>query len=247
LWVGVFAQVNPLVVHPSHLLPVLLCVCSLLAGPETSLKLVWSDEFNEKEIDKKKWNIGNADGVKIVDGQLSLEITPGSKPMFWRGSNVDTRGKYSSKAGFIEASIMFVQTGGHGCGFGIRNEDDKPPAAGMSFSNGGGSTVGHGLYMRNEERGRTLSPKENPIPKDDTYSKKFHRFGFQWGPADYRWYVDGRLYNTIRISPHVLATPKPMYIGLSHNGLPEAGLLKNFKDPKLGPEPMRVDWVKVYQ
>jgi hypothetical protein len=38
-----------------------------------------------------------------------------------------------------------------------------------------------------------------------------------------------------------------MYIGLSHNGLPEAGLLRNFKDPKLGPEPMRVDWVKVYQ
>ena len=247
MWVGVFAQVNPLAVHPSRLLPVLLCACSLLAGPETSLKLVWSDEFNEKEIDKKKWNIGNADGVKIVDGQLSLEITPGSKPMFWRGSNVDTRGKYSSKAGFIEASIMFVQTGGHGCGFGIRNEDDKPPAAGMGFSNGGGSTVGLGLYMRNEERGRTLSPKENPIPKDDTYSKKFHRFGFQWGPADYRWYVDGRLYNTIRISPHVLATPKPMYIGLSHKGLPEAGLLKNFKDPQMGPEPMRVDWVKVYQ
>jgi beta-glucanase (GH16 family) len=247
LWVGVFAQVNPLAVHPSRLLPVLLCACSLLAGPETSLKLVWSDEFNEKEIDKKKWNIGNADGVKIVDGQLSLEITPGSKPMFWRGSNVSTRGKYSSKAGYIEASIMFLQTGGHGCGFSIGNEDDKPPAAGMGFSNGGGSTVGLGLYMRNEERGRSLSPKENPIPKDDTYSKKFHRFGFQWGPADYRWYVDGRLYNTIRISPHVLATPKPMYISFYHDRLPEAGLLKNFKDPKLGPEPMRVDWVKVYQ
>ncbi|MFY8229437.1 MAG: glycoside hydrolase family 16 protein [Opitutales bacterium] len=230
-----------------RLFPLLLCLSALVAGPETSLKLVWSDEFNDKELDKKKWNIGNASGVRLVDGQLSLEITPGSKPMFWRGSNVDTRGKYSSKDGFIEASILFVQTGGHGCGFGIRNQDDKPPSAGMSFSNGGGSTVGLGLYMRNEERGRTLNPKENPIPKDDTYSKKFHRFGFQWGPAGYRWYVDGRLYNTILISPHVLATPKPMYIGLSHNGLPEAGLLKNFKDPKMGPEPMRVDWVKVYQ
>ena len=53
--------------HPSRLLPVFFCVCSLLAGPETSLKLVWSDEFNEKEIDKKKWNFG--DGVRIVDGQ----------------------------------------------------------------------------------------------------------------------------------------------------------------------------------
>ena len=44
-----------------------------------------------------------------------------------------------------------------------------------------------------------------------------------------------------------VATPKPMFISFSHNGLPEAGLLKSFKDPKMGPEPMRVDWVKVYQ
>ena len=59
--------------------------------------------------------------------------------------------------------------------------------------------------------------------------------------------MDGRLAYTIRISDKIPATPKPMYIGLSHNGLPEAGLLKSFKDPKIGPEPMRVDWVKVYQ
>ena len=162
---------NPLAVHPLRLLPVLLCACSLLAGPETSLKLVWSDEFNEKEIDKKKWNINNADGVKIVDGQLSLEITPGSKPMFWRGSSINSRGKYSSKAGYIEASILFLQTGGHGCGFGIGNEDGKAPSAGMGFSNGGGDSVGVGLWIVNEERGRNLSPKENPVPRDPTYSR----------------------------------------------------------------------------
>ncbi len=238
---------NPLAVHPLRLLPVLLCACSLLAGPETSLKLVWSDEFNEKEIDKKKWGINNPDGVKIVDGQLSLEITPGSKPMFWRGSSINSRGKYSSKYGFIEASIMFVQTGGHGCSFSIGNEDNRHPAAGMGFNNGGGDLVAVGLWIVNEERGRYLSPKENPVPRDPTYSKKFHRFGFQWGPNDYRWYVDGRLAYTIRISDKIPPTPKPMYIGFDHSRLPEAGFLKNFKDPQMGPEPMRVDWVKVYQ
>jgi beta-glucanase (GH16 family) len=229
----------------SRLLSLFLFAASLCAGPETSLKLVWSDEFNDKEIDKKKWNFG--DGVRIVDGQLSLEILPGDKPMFWRGSSINSRGKYSSKAGYIEASIMFVQTGGHGCGFGIGNEDERPPSAGMGFSNGGGNSVGLGLYVRNEDRGRGLNPKDNPIPRDDSYSKKFHRFGFQWGPNDYRWYVDGRLAYTIRISPNIPATPKPMFISFSHNGLPEAGFLKSFKDPKMGPEPMRVDWVKVYQ
>jgi beta-glucanase (GH16 family) len=140
-----------------------------------------------------------------------------------------------------------VQTGGHGCGFGIGNEDGRAPSAGMGYSNGGGDSVGLGLWVVNEERGRNLSPKDNPMPRDPSYSKKFHRFGFQWGPADYRWYVDGRLAYTIRISDKIPATPKPMYISFDHNRLPEAGLLKNFKDPNMGPEPMRVDWVKVYQ
>ena len=208
------------------------------------MKLVWSDDFNGKEVDAKKWNA--TEGAKVVDGQLSLEILPGSKPMFWRGSSINTRGKFSSKYGYIEASIMFVQTGGHGCGFSIGNEDNRNPAAGMGYSNGGGDSVGLSLWIVNEERGRTLSPKDNPIPKDNTYSKKFHRFGFQWSASDYRWYVDGRLFQTMR-TPTVPATPKPMFISFNHDRLPEAGLLKNFKDPSMGPEPMRIDWVKVYQ
>jgi beta-glucanase (GH16 family) len=231
-------------VRLSRLLPVLVFACTLLAGPETSLKLVWSDEFNDKEVDTKKWNF--SDGVRIVDGQLSLEILPGAKPMFWRGSNIHSRGKYSSKYGYIEASIMFVQTGGHGCGFSIGNEDNRAPAASMGFSNGGGDSVGLGLSIVNEERGRGLSPKENPMPRQ-AYSKKFYRFGFQWTPNDYRWYLDGRLAYTIRISPTIPTTPKPMFIQFSHNGLPEAGFLKSFPEPTRGPEPMRVDWVKVYQ
>ena len=233
-------------VYPSRLLALFICFATLWAGPETSLKLVWSDEFNDKEIDKKKWNIGNPDGVRIVDGQLSLEITPGSKVMFWRGSNVSTRGKYNSKAGYVEASVMFVKTGSHGCGFSVGNADEAFPAAGMGFSNGGGNAVSLGLWVTTPERKRSLNPKENPIPKDDTYSSKFHRFGFQWNDAEYKWYVDGRLAFTMR-TPTVPSTPKPMFISFYHDRLPEAGLLKAYKDPKMGPEPMRVDWVRVYQ
>jgi beta-glucanase (GH16 family) len=207
------------------------------------MKLVWSEDFNGPELDKKRWNISSPAGVKVVDGQLSLEITPGSKSMFWRGSKLDTKGKYAVTHAYVEASIQFVQTGGHGCGFSIGNADNKPPAAGMGYENGGGDSVGLALSIVNEERGRSLKPKDNPIPKDDTYSKKFHKFAFWWTPSDYRWYVDGRLVLTMRQPP----TPKPMYISFDHSRLPEAGLLKKFPDPSKGPEPMRVDWVKVYQ
>lgn len=231
---------------PVRLLPLIFCVSALLAGPEANLKLVWSDEFNDKELDTKKWNVGNADGVRLVDGQLSLEITPGSKPMFWRGSSVNTLGKYSVKNAFVEASILFLQTGGHGCGFGVGADDGRFPAAGMGYGNGGGDSVGLSLWIVNEERGRTLSPKENPIPRDPTYSKKFHKFAFWWTPSDYRWYVDGRLVYTLR-PPMAPPTLKTMHLSFDHSRLPEAGLLKSFKDPKMGPEPMRIDWIKVYQ
>ena len=39
---------------------------------------------------------------------------------------------------------------------------------------------------------------------------------------------------------------EPMYIEFYQN-LPEGGLLKDFMNPKLGPEPMQIDWVKVFK
>ncbi|MEI7651356.1 MAG: glycoside hydrolase family 16 protein [Verrucomicrobiota bacterium] len=231
---------------PRSILIFCLGVClqaALVAAPESSMKLVWEDNFDGKALDETKWTASSKTGVKLVDGQLSLEITPGDKPMFWRGSSVNTNGKFKTAAyGYIEASILFVQTRGHGAGFSIGNEDKRNPSASMGFSNAGGDAVTLSLGIVNEERGRSLTPKENPIPKGD-YSKKFHKFGFAWTATDYRWYVDGRLVQKMT-QP---GTTKPMVIGLSHNGLPEAGFLKTFNDPTKGPEPMRVDWVKVYQ
>jgi beta-glucanase (GH16 family) len=206
------------------------------------MKLVWEDNFDGKEIDAKKWNVNNKDGVRIIDGKLSLEITPGDKPMFWRGSSVNTNGKFRTSAyGYVEASILFTQTAGHSGGFSIGNEDMSKPAASMGFG-GAGDNATLSLYIVNEERGRTLSPKDNPIPKDG-YSRKFHKFGFAWTANDYRWYVDGRLVQKMT-QP---GTPKPMAISLGHGGLGEAGFVKSFPDPTRGPEPIRVDWVKVYQ
>ncbi len=204
------------------------------------MKLVWEDNFDGKELDAKKW--GSNGVVKMVEGKLSLEATPGDRPMFWRGSSVSTNGKFKTAGfGYVEASILFTQTGGHSGGFSIGNEDMTKPAARMSFW-GANDGVGLSLYLVNEERGRSLSPKDNPVPKD-AYSKKFHKFGFAWTENDYRWYVDGRLVQKMT-QP---GTPKPMAIGFGHSIGGEAGFTKSFPDPKKGPEPMRVDWVKVYQ
>lgn len=231
-------------VNALRLLLLLACTLAwslcLQASPEGTMKLVWEDNFDGKELDPKKWNTNGV--VKVVDGQLSLEATPGDRPMFWRGSGVNTNGKFKTAGfGYVEASILFTKSRDHGGGFSIGNEDMGKPAARMNFG-GSGDGAGLGLYIVNDERGRSLSPNENPVPKD-SYSKKFHKFGFAWTATDYRWYVDGRLVQKMVQPP----TTKPMAISFGHSVGGEAGFTKNFPDPTKGPEPVRVDWVKVYQ
>jgi len=72
--------------------------------------------------------------------------------------------------------------------------------------------------------------------------KKFLTYGLQWNATSYIWYVEGR-------QVHKLSRPipkEPMGIEF-HQSLPEGGLLKDFMNPKLGPEPMQIDWVKVFK
>jgi beta-glucanase (GH16 family) len=72
--------------------------------------------------------------------------------------------------------------------------------------------------------------------------KKFLTYGLQWTDKDYRWYVEGRLvHKMVRPIPSA-----PMFIEFNQ-WLPEGGYLKDFMNPKLGPEPLQVDWVKVFK
>ena len=59
---------------------------------------------------------------------------------------------------------------------------------------------------------------------------------------DHAYYVEGR-------QVHKLARPipsAPMYLEFVQS-LPEGGLLKDFMNPKAGPEPLQIDWVKVFK
>ena len=71
----------------------LLAALTLGAAPNAGLKPVWEDDFNAKELDTKKWNVGGS--AHIVDGKLYLEVTPKDKPGFWNGSSVNSSGKFS--------------------------------------------------------------------------------------------------------------------------------------------------------
>ncbi|MCE2685005.1 MAG: glycoside hydrolase family 16 protein [Verrucomicrobiota bacterium] len=221
----------------------LVLALSLGAAPNTGLKPVWEDNFDAKELDKAKWNVGGQ--ARIVDGKLQVEVTPKDKPGFWNGSHAHTSKKFTYGQGYFEASIRAVQSKNRGWTvFGIRNENmTKAPAASLYFVFNGADRIEPVLNLFDEEGAQRLAPKERVIAMDGGKSyKKFLTYGLQWTATSFIWYVEGR-------QVHKLSRPipkEPMYVEF-HQSLPEGGLLKDFMNPKLGPEPMQVDWVKVFK
>ena len=221
----------------------LVLALSLGAAPNTGLKPVWEDNFDAKELDKAKWNVGGQ--VRIVDGKLQVEVTPKDKPGFWNGSHAHTSKKFTYGQGYFEASIRAVQSKNRGWTvFGIRNENmTKAPAASMHFVFNGADRIEPVLNLFDEDGAQRLAPKERVIAMDGGKSyKKFLTYGLQWNATSYIWYVEGR-------QVHKLSRPipkEPMYLEF-YQHLPEGGLLKDFMNPKLGPEPMQIDWVKVFK
>ncbi len=221
----------------------LLAALTLGAAPNNGLKPVWEDDFNAKELDPKKWSTGGQ--ARIVDGKLQIEITPKDKPGFWNGSWANTSNKFTHPQGYFEASIRAVQSKNRGSvNFSIRNQDmSKSPSASFSFVFSGADRIEPYLHLVEETGAQRLVPTERVIAMDGGKSyKKFLTYGLQWTATSYIWYVDGR-------QVHKLSRPipkEPMFIEFTH-WLPEGGLLKDFMNPKLAPEPMQVDWVKVFK
>ena len=222
----------------------LVAALSLGAAPNAGLKPVWEDNFDAKDYDlKKNWNISGQ--ARVVDGKLRIETTPKDKAGFWNGSNAHTSKKFTHGQGYFEASICAVQSKNRGWTvFGIRNENmTKAPAASMYFVFNGADRIEPVLHLFDEEGAQRLAPKERVIAMDGGKSyKKFLTYGLQWTATSFIWYVEGR-------QVHKLSRPipkEPMYVEF-HQSLPEGGLLKDFMNPKLGPEPMQVDWVKVFK
>ena len=221
-----------------------LCIAlSLGAAPNSGLKPVWEDNFDAKEIDGKKWNTSGP--VRIVDGKLQLEIAPRDKPGFWSAGSVNTNGKFSHAQGYFEASIRAIQAKDRGSvSFHIRNLDlSKLPSAEMYLEFRGADKVTPVLNYFDDAGRHSLVPKDNPINLEGGKSyKKFVTYAMQWTDKTYLWYVDGR-------QVHKLSRPtskEPFYISFGQY-IGEGGLLKSYMNPKLGPEPMQIDWIKVFK
>lgn len=213
-----------------------------VAAPNSQMKLVWSDEFNGAEIDATKWNAHNS--VTVKDGKANLNLLPGKEPGLWISSTLNSARKFSQANGYFEASVRMLQTAGRSGRFEIRNTSlEEPPSARVYFNGGGNDNIVPGAQVADNSGLRTLNPVKHGIDFDGGASyKKFHTYGVHWTPKYFEWYVDGK-------KVHRLERPTPttpMYVEFCHHTA-EGGKVKDFPDPANSPEPLQIDWVKVWK
>jgi beta-glucanase (GH16 family) len=211
------------------------------------MKLAWSDDFNGKEVDESKWNVLNSTpgAVKIVDGILRLECLPGKGPGFWQGSGVNTHMKFSQAYGYFEASMKMLQTTGRTGRFEVRHTPkEEPPTARLIYNSTGNDNILLSAQVADNSGVRNFNATKPTFNLEGGASyKKFHTYGFYWTPKYFEWYVDGKkAYRVDRPE-----TPsKPMYLEFVHYP-PEGGEIPQFTQANNGPEPLMIDWVKVWK
>lgn len=226
-------------------LPVLLSLLPLAAAaaPNSQMKLVWSDEFNAAELDPAKWNAHGP--VTVKDGKVNLNLTPGKEAGYWNSSTLNTAKKFTQAYGYFEASIRMLQTTGRSGRFEIRNTSlEEPPSARVIFNGGGNDNIVPGAQVADNTGLRTLNPIKHGIDFDAGASyKKFHTYAVHWTPKFFEWYVDGKKVHRLELKTTPTA---PMFLEFCHH-TPEGGKLKDFTDPANGPEPLQIDWIKVWK
>lgn len=233
----------------NRILPI-FAAAALCAGPETSMKLAFEDTFKGKVIDEAKWSYDKTN-VRLVQAKVgaetkqvvSLEIVSAGKPTLWRSSTLNA--KFTAPLMYVEASVRMQQTKNRWAGFRLRTVEDKKNGAGELFfdSLGEDKVRVHATLVNAMSGGaQRLIPDKQPVNLDGGASyKKFNRYGIQWTEKAAKWYLNGREVFTLRRD----LSKDALNLHFYHH-LPEGGVLREFPNPTMGPEPIQIEWVRAY-
>lgn len=243
-----------------------------LHGPPAGYQLVWADEFEGEQLDTSKWGypsykeregmLVNTPGTAVVKGgQLQLHTLEREGRL--HGCIIDTKGARRFQYGYFEARIQFQQQQGHHSCFWlqsptIKKGDNDPAGAGteinvMEWFGAGRRKGWAGMNVYYYAGGHSVrspsvpqfhlmgGPDESqPLRPLADLSTAFHTYALLWTPQSLCFYCDGTL--IMKESQAVPQTPEFMVLSLLSSEWERARL-----DTKRLPDPMRVDYVRVYQ
>jgi beta-glucanase (GH16 family) len=232
------------------------------AGPPSSdYKLVWSDEFDGKELDKTKWKHRypgvRKDGVNdpsstSLDGEGHLSITCSRQEGKVYVDMICTDGLFEARYGYFEARVQFQTQEGWWPGFWLMANTVASPDKGLgavddTSRNGTEVDIFEYLRIRGDQIQHALhwngyGPAHKSIghhPNIPGLTSGFHTVGCEWTPEQYIFYVDGK--KTFETRQSVSQVPE--YVILSGEVSSWPGDISRAKLP----DKVVFDYVRVWQ
>lgn len=230
--------------------------------------LIWNDEFEAPEIDRKKWNLDAAytgasneeieiytdrpENVRLENGHLVIEARKEHYMGFqYTSGRLNTEGLHAWQYGRVEARIRIPFGQGLWPAFWMLGIDRKTKGWPLCGEIDIMENIGK---QPNTVRGTLHGPgyfREKSIGKDfhktgERFANEFHLYAVEWEPEQIRWYVDDEHYFTL--TPQDLPGPwafdHPFYILLN---VAVGGVWPGYPDATTTfPQFMYVDFVRVY-
>jgi len=229
-------------------------------------KLVWSEEFNGPEIDRKVWSFESGkvrnhelqfytdrpENARIENGELILE----GRKEEWEGApytsaSMRTHHVQSFQYGIIEMRARLPEGKGIWPAFWAMGDDGNWPLCGeidiMELIGGGDGfdnvVYGTGHWSDFGDHGmRGGSTKL----KSGNFSDDYHIFGIDWDEKRIQWFLDGEQFYELDITPKQMSEFHQKFwlllnlaIGGDWPGSPN--------EATVFPQQVRVDWVRVFQ
>lgn len=246
----------------------LILICSFSYAQEAKRKLVWEENFNEKEINEKFWNFELGDGCpnscgfgnnerqiytkinhEIKDGNLVIEARKeGNK---YTSTKITTKGKKEFKYGKIEARAKLPVGQGIWPAFwmlGANIDEVQWPKSGeidiLEYVGKDPHMIYTTLHTQ-DSHGNTINTKRTEVLNIE---EGYHVYAIEWDKDKIEFFVDKTLVYTFNPSIKNEDTwpfDKPFYIILN---LAVGG---NFGGPEVDdaifPQKFYIDYVRVYQ
>ena len=217
--------------------------------------LVWSDEFDGKELDLSKWTyrgLGKRkDGVNTkdavtLDSQGHLVITTSKAGEEWHTGMIATQGKFERAFGYWECRVKLQTQPGHWSAFWLQSprygqKIGDTAASGTEidiyeYLTKFGDKIQHTLHWDGYGKDHKSAAHQADVPG---LTQGWHAVGLEWTEKEYVFYVDGR--ETWRTDKAVSHTPE--YIILSC----EVGKWAGDISKAALPDSAMFDYVRVYK
>ena len=213
-------KIISVVLSAAMLLPAFGCAAKTKTPDIDGYKLLWSDEFDGKTMDQKKWNYEphepgwtnnelqeyttSTDNVFVRDGKLVLKAIKTTKDGkdYYTSGKVTGQNKTDFQYGKVVVSAKVPEGQGLWPAIWMMPKDEsfygQWPKCGeidIMESLGNDTTTSYSTIHYGEPH----AEQQGTIVKEgaESFSAKFHEYSVEWEPGEMRFYTDGELVLTV--------------------------------------------------